>query len=138
MKKYFNIAFIYAIAAIASGVFYREFTKFNGFTGKTTLSITHLHLFVLGTIMFLLIALLVERTKLEDQKSFKTFMKLYNIGLPFMIVMFYVRGIIQVLGTELSKGANASISGIAGIAHIIMTIAIVMFFITLRKIDIKK
>ena len=88
--------------------------------------------------MFLLIALLVERTKLEDQKSFKTFMKLYNIGLPFMIVMFYVRGIIQVLGTELSKGANASISGIAGIAHIIMTIAIVMFFITLRKIDIKK
>lgn len=54
MKKYFNIAFIYAIAAIASGVFYREFTKFNAFTGKTTLSITHLHLFVLGTIMFLL------------------------------------------------------------------------------------
>lgn len=138
MKKYFNIAFIYAIAAIASGVFYREFTKFNGFTGKTTLSITHLHLFVLGTIMFLLIALLVERTKLEDQKSFKTFMKLYNIGLPFMIVMFYVRGIVQVLGTELSKGANASISGMAGIAHIIMTIAIVMFFITLRKIEVKK
>lgn len=44
MKKYINIAFIYGIAAIACGVFYREFTKFNGFTGKTTLAFTHLHL----------------------------------------------------------------------------------------------
>lgn len=35
MKKYINIAFIYAIAAIACGVFYREFTKFHGFTGKS-------------------------------------------------------------------------------------------------------
>lgn len=137
MKKYFNIAFIYAIAAIASGVFYREFTKFNDFTGKTSLSVTHLHLFVLGTIMFLVIALLIERTNLEEQKSFKTFIKLYNIGLPFMVIMFYVRGIVQVLGVELSKGANASISGIAGIAHIIMTIAIVMFFINLRKVEVK-
>ena len=137
MKKYFNIAFIYAIAAIASGVFYREFTKFNDFTGKTSLSVTHLHLFVLGTIMFLVIALLIERTNLEDQKSFKTFIKLYNIGLPFLVIMFYARGIVQVLGVELSKGANASISGIAGIAHIIMTIAIVMFFMNLRKVEVK-
>lgn len=137
MKKYFNIAFIYAITAIASGVFYREFTKFNDFTEKTSLSVTHLHLFVLGTIIFLVIALLIERTNLEEQKSFKTFVKLYNIGLPFMVIMFYVRGIVQVLGIELSKGANASISGIAGIAHIIMTIAIVMLFINLRKVEVK-
>lgn len=137
MRKYFNIAFVYSIAAIASGVFYREFTKFNDFTGKTSLSVTHLHLFVLGTIMFLLIALLIERTNLEEQKTFKTFIKMYNIGLPFMVIMFYVRGIIQVLGVELSKGANASISGIAGITHIIMTIAIVMFFMSLRKVETK-
>ena len=137
MKKYFNIAFIYAIAAIASGVFYREFTKFNNFTGKTSLSVTHLHLFVLGTIMFLVIALLIEITNLEEQKSFKAFIRLYNIGLPFMVILFYVRGIVQVLGLELSKGANASISGIAGIAHIIIPIAIVIFFMNLRKVEVK-
>ena len=34
MKKYINTAFIYAIAAMAGGVFYREFTKGNGFEGK--------------------------------------------------------------------------------------------------------
>ena len=93
--------------------------------------------FVLGTIMFLVIALLIERTNLEEQKTFKTFIKLYNIGVPFMVIMFYVRGIVQVLGVELSKSANASISGISGIAHIIMTIAIVMFFINLKKVEVK-
>ena len=32
MKKYLNIALAYAIAAMAGGVFYREFTKYSGFT----------------------------------------------------------------------------------------------------------
>ena len=48
MKKYIKIAFVYAVLAMASGVFYREFTKFNEFTAKTALSVTHLHLFVLA------------------------------------------------------------------------------------------
>ena len=37
MKKLLNTAFVYALAAMAGGVFYREFTKFNGFTGRTAL-----------------------------------------------------------------------------------------------------
>ena len=48
MKKYLNISFIYAIAAMAGGVFYREFTKFSGYTGVTALSKVHPHLFLLG------------------------------------------------------------------------------------------
>lgn len=133
MKKYINISFIYAIAALCSGVFYREFTKILGFTGKTTLALTHLHLFVLGTVMFLIIAILSCITNLSQQKQFRCFMLLYNIGLPFMVIMFYIRGISQVLGTELSKGASAAISGISGISHIIMTVAIVMLFLSLKK-----
>ena len=35
MKRYMNTALLYAVFAMAGGVFYREFTKFNGFTGKT-------------------------------------------------------------------------------------------------------
>ena len=126
MKKYINIAFIYAIAAIVCGVFYREFTKFNGFTGKTTLAFTHLHLFVLGTF-------LIQFTDVAEQKAFAWFLKLYNVGLPFMVVMFFVRGIPQVLEIGLSKGISSAISGIAGIAHIIMTIAIVLLFTALRR-----
>lgn len=32
MKKYINIAFVYGVFAMMSGVFYREFTKWNGYT----------------------------------------------------------------------------------------------------------
>lgn len=133
MKKYVNLSFIYAIAAIACGVFYREFTKIIGFTGKTTLAFTHLHLFVLGTIVFLLIAIFSILTNVAEQKQFKTFFLCYNIGLPFMVVMFFVRGITQALQLELSKGISAAISGVSGIAHIIMTVAIVMLFLSLKK-----
>lgn len=133
MKKYINVSFFYAIAAIVCGVFYREFTKFLGFSGKTSLAFTHLHLFVLGTILFLLIAIFTCVTNLVEQRQFSWFMKLYNIGLPFMVIMFFVRGITQVLDTELTKGMSAAISGVSGIAHIIMTVAIIMLFLALKK-----
>ena len=45
MKRYINTALLYAILAMAGGVFYREFTKFNGFTAKTTLAVVHTHYF---------------------------------------------------------------------------------------------
>ena len=45
MKKYFTLFFIYLILALIGGVFYREFTKAFEFTGKTTLSIVHVHFF---------------------------------------------------------------------------------------------
>lgn len=133
MKKYINISFIYAMAAIACGVFYREFTKFADFTDKTTLAFTHLHLFAMGMLMFLLVAVFAVITDVTQQKQFRTFMVLYNIGLPFMVVMLFVRGIFQVQGTALSNGLNASISGISGISHIILTVALVFLFISLRK-----
>ena len=52
MKKLINVSMIYMIAALVAGVFYRELTKFNQFTGKTTLSVTHTHLFILGVFVF--------------------------------------------------------------------------------------
>ncbi len=61
MKRYINVALLYAIFAMVGGVFYREFTKLNGFTGKTTLAVVHTHYFLLGMVFFLLL-LLLERT----------------------------------------------------------------------------
>ena len=57
MKKYLNLSLVYAVAAMAGGVFYREFTKLNGFSGVTALGKVHTHLFLLGTMVFLLVAL---------------------------------------------------------------------------------
>lgn len=50
MKRYVNAAFLYAVLAMAGGVFYREFTKFNGFSAKTTLGVVHTHYFLLGMV----------------------------------------------------------------------------------------
>lgn len=138
MKKYINLSFLYAILALCSGVFYREFTKFLGFSGKTTLAFTHLHLLVLGTFMFLIIGILHQLSDLAEQKKIKLFMITYNIGLLFMVIMFYVRGIFQTLQIELSTGASAAISGVSGIAHIIMTVAIVLLFNCLKKSNFQK
>ena len=135
MKKYINISLVYAVAAMAGGVFYREFTKFNQFTGVTALGKVHTHLFLLGMVVFLLVALFADRLALEKQKSFSTFMTVYNTGVPLTSVTLLVRGITQVLGLSLSKGASAAISGIAGIGHILTGVGIVLLLLALRKAD---
>ena len=67
MKRYMNAALLYAVLAMAGGVFYREFTKFTGFTAKTTLSVIHTHYFMLGMAVFLLL-LLLEKNLLPVPK----------------------------------------------------------------------
>lgn len=129
-----NCALIYAIAAMVGGVFYREFTKFSGFSGVTALSKVHAHLFMLGMLVFLVVALFCAHTNLKGEKQFKLFFKLYNIGLPLTAIMLLVRGTLQVLGTELSKGADAAISGVAGIGHIILGVAIVLLIQAMKKV----
>ena len=77
-------------------------------------------------------------TDLAEQARFQQFRKVYAVALPFMVIMFFVRGILQALQTPLSTGANAAISGIAGISHILMTVALVLLFLALRRCTPKK
>lgn len=133
MKKYLNYSLGYAIAAMVGGVFYREFTKWNGFTGVTALSKVHAHLFLLGMLVFLIAALFAAHNDLTKQKTFRIFMVLYNIGLPLTAIMLVVRGIPQVLNVTLSSGINAAISGIAGIGHILIGAGLILFLISLKK-----
>ncbi len=135
MKKLWNTAFGYFLATMAAGVFYREFTKFNGFTGRTTLAFTHVHLMVLGTMVFLFLGLAAKVTNLMKQKSFYRFYMIYNVALPLMVAVMIVRGIFQTLGTELSRGLDASISGIAGLTHIAIAGTLIYLFIILRKTE---
>ena len=133
MKKYLNTAFIYLIASLSAGVFYREFTKLNDFTAPTVLSVSHVHLFVLGTVLFLIIALFTISTDLDKHKSFKQFYILYNIALPLMIVTFIIKGIVQVLKIDLSYQYTMALAGIAGVTHIMMATALIALFIAFRK-----
>ncbi|MDY4754022.1 MAG: DUF2871 domain-containing protein [Candidatus Faecousia sp.] len=133
MKKYLNLSLVYAIAAMAGGVFYREFTKLQGFTGVTALGKVHTHLFLLGMLVCLMVALFAERLDLTGIRSFRIFQWTYHIGVPLTAVMLLVRGITQVLGLTLSKGASAAISGIAGIGHILTGVGIILLLVSLKK-----
>ena len=133
MKKYINLSFIYAVAAMIGGVFYREFTKLTGFTGKTTLSVVHTHLFLLGMIFFLLVLLLENSFSISKQKLAKPFLVFYNLGLCLTVIMLIIRGVAQVLQTPLSGGANGAISGFAGIGHIMIGIGMILLLLMVRN-----
>lgn len=132
MKKILNAAFIYMIAGVASGLFYREFTKLNGFPeGKfTQLGLVHTHLLTLGFIV-LLIALVIEKvfTISRSPKLFAWFFWLYNAGVILTSGMLIWHGSLTVLGQESSK----MIAGIAGLGHMLLTAGMVVFFVALRR-----
>ena len=131
-KKILNAAFIYMIAGVASGLFYREFTKLNGFPeGKfTQLGLVHTHLLTLGFIV-LLIALVIEKVFgiSRSPKLFAWFFWLYNAGVILTSGMLIWHGSLTVLGQESSK----MIAGIAGLGHMLLTAGMVVFFVALRR-----
>lgn len=132
MKRYINAALLYAILAMTGGVFYREFTKFNGFTAKTTLSVVHTHYFLLGMVFFLLLLVLEKNLSFTGTTTGRVLF-LYHLGLNLTAVMLVVRGITQVLGTPLSSGMSAAVSGMSGIGHILLGVSLVLLLLQIRK-----
>lgn len=132
MKKYANSALIYAILAMVGGMFFREFTKLNGFEGATTLAFVHTHYFALGMIVFLLLVLLESALHITDAKVSRA-VAAYHIGLNATAAMLVVRGIPQVLGIELAHGMDAAISGIVGLGHIVLGVSIVLILLGVKR-----
>lgn len=132
IKQYANLTVVYAIIAMVFGVFYREFTKFNHFTGQTNLSVMHTHYFLLGMFFFLMLMLAEKVFSFSDQKTGKLLIT-YQLGLNITGLGFLMRGLTQVWGTELSRGLDASISGIAGIGHILMSVCMVLLLLKIKK-----
>lgn len=130
MRRYGTAAVVYTALALAGGVFYREFTKFQGFTGETALSVVHTHYFLLGMMVFLLLALL-ERSFSFTTRAVRRSLVVYHIGLNLTAGMLAVRGVLQVLG--LSSGLDASISGMAGIGHLLLGGSLLLVLLQLRR-----
>lgn len=128
MKKYFNLATFYLILGLAMGVFYREFTKINGFEGKTSLSIIHTHILTFGFIFFILVLLLEKNFKLSQNKNFKKWCIFYNISLIYLVVTFTIRGTFQVLGHDF-----VDLNHISGLSHVLLSIALIWFTIICNK-----
>lgn len=138
MKKILNISFVYFILAMVGGVFYREFTNILGFNGKTTLAYVHVHLLVLGTFLFLIIALFCRDSELLDNRRFQKFLIVYNVSLPLMVCMLLIRGILQATEFEVTNAMNGMIAGIAGISHIFLAISLWMLFSSLKQVFVNE
>ena len=131
MKHYIKMALLYAVLAMAGGVFYREFTKFNDFTAQTTLRAVHPHYFLLGMVFFLLLLLLEKNFSFTSTKTGRVLVA-YHIGLNLTAMMFVVRGVSQVLAPTLSSGINATISGIAGIGHTLLGASLILLLVQIK------
>ena len=136
MKRYINYSIVYAVLALVAGVFYREFTKMNGYTDWTTLSVVHTHYFILGMMFFLILGLISLNIDFKSNRA----VLFYNIGLNLTIVlnltaiMLVVRGIVQILGFNV---VSALISGIAGIGHIVLGVSLILILLDIKKGCIK-
>ena len=132
MKKLLNASFIYMLVGVASGLFYREFTKMNDFPeGQfTQLGLAHTHLLTLGFIV-LLIVLALEKVFMisRSPRLFAWFFWLYNAGVILTSGMLIWHGSLTVLGQE----SSAMIAGIAGLGHILIAAGMIVFFVALRR-----
>ncbi|MET8143109.1 DUF2871 domain-containing protein [Sphaerisporangium sp. NPDC005288] len=129
MKKLYYAAHTYMILGVVSGLYYRELTKMNDFTGDTQLGVVHTHLLALGMLFYLLVLALEKLFTLSASKLFNWSFWVYNAGLALTVLMMIIHGTQTVLGAKTS----AAISGIAGLGHIVLTVGLILFFVNLGK-----
>lgn len=128
MQKYFKISSFYLLFGLVMGIFSREFTKFNNFSGYTVLKSVHTHTLVLGFLFFIIVLLLEKNFTISNNKNFNKWIVLYNLGLIYLIITLSIRGILQVIGSDF-----VGLSHIAGLGHAILGISLVWFLAIVNK-----
>lgn len=128
MKKLYYSALLYTIIGLAGGLFYREVTRQNNFTGDTQLAIVHTHFLVLGMLFFLGVILFERAFTLSKSKLFNWFFWTYNVGLLWTGAFQTFNGTNTVLGNTVSP----ALAGMSGMGHILLTVALILFFLCLR------
>lgn len=129
MHKSYFAAHVYMIAGVVSGLFYREFTKAEDFTGSTQLAFMHTHLLALGMLGFLIVLALDKQFQLSGTKLFTYFFWFYNAGITLTVAMMGVHGSLTVLGDDVPP----SVPAIAGAGHILLTVGLILLFVLLGK-----
>ncbi|WP_084344647.1 DUF2871 domain-containing protein [Microbacterium resistens] len=121
---------VYVVLGLAAGLFYREFTKANGFPEGMSgqLGLAHTHILTLGAVIMLLVLALQKSFHLSDGRLFRWFFAFYNAGVLLTSALLVWHGILQVLGEE----ASAMIAGLAGVGHILVGAGFVLLLLSLR------
>ncbi|MEU5532047.1 DUF2871 domain-containing protein [Streptomyces sp. NPDC020362] len=129
MRKILNTAHIYMIIGLVSGLYYRELTKAKDFDGTTQLAVVHTHVLALGMLFFLIVLVLEKQFTLTAHRLFTWFFWIYNAGLAVTVAMMTLHGTLTVLG----HSTGAAIAGVAGLGHVLLTVGLVLLFVTLGK-----
>ncbi len=130
MKKSFYATTVYAVLALASGIFARTYLdQIAHFEGDTQIRVLHTHLFAMGMLFFLIILALDKVFELSKLKAFNWFFWLYNIGFGLGVLMMLLIGIRQVQGVAESP----MLSGVAGLGHMVLTAGLACLFYALYK-----
>lgn len=130
MSRLLTAASVFMVAGVASGLFYREFTKANDFPeGQfTQLGLAHTHLLTLGFLVLLVVLALEKVLSLSGSRMFAWFFWLYNAGVVLTSAMLIWHGMLTVLGQE----SSAMIAGIAGLGHMLVTAGMVLLLLAIR------
>lgn len=135
-KSFFQKAMIYAVLALISGVFYREFTKSIGFTGRSHLSMMHGHYFVMGSFMFLFLFLLLKDFD-HASSGFRRIVRIYELGLNMSVLSFLVLGLQDTGVFSPDRAERIAVTVFTGIGHIILTLALCVIFWRIYHLNFK-
>lgn len=130
MNKIYKAAVFYATIGLAAGIFSREYTKYQDFSGYSELAVVHTHALALGFLVMLIVLGLEKSFQLSKTKSFNLFYWHYNGGLLLTLAMMVIIGIGQVGGTT---EPSAALAGIAGLGHIIITAGVIFLLVAIGK-----
>lgn len=129
-----NQAFTALVMGLAGGVFYREATKYFGYTGQTHLSMLHVHTLVLGFLFLMMLYLFVRRDGKHLLPGIQKPLRLYLTGLVFTVVNMLAFGMMEMAGSRLLR-YTAALSGLSGIGHILLAAGLIWLFSTLLKAE---
>ncbi|WP_081813781.1 DUF2871 domain-containing protein [Microbacterium sp. CH12i] len=121
---------VYTVVGLAVGLFYREFTKANGYPEGLMgqLGLAHTHILTLGMIVLLIVLALEKVFVLSSSRLFRWFFWIYNAGVVLTGAMLIWHGMLQVQDLESSK----MIAGIAGLGHMLVGAGFVLLLLSLR------
>ena len=120
---------VFTVLGLAAGLFYREYTKANGFPEGLNgqLGLAHTHILTLGMIVPLIVMALEKSFTLSSGRLFSWFFWIYNAGVVVTTGTLVWHGMLQVQGVE----GSAAISGIAGFGHIFLGTGFVLLLLSL-------
>lgn len=130
LNRIFTAAAVWTALGLASGLYWREFTKLNDFTGDTMLASAHTHALALGTLVMLAVLALAKVFPIAE-KSGRLFVTLWYVALGLTFGSMVVKGSLQVL--ELPIAESAMWPGFAGLGHMLMAGTFAYFFVILRR-----